>query len=87
MHCIRKNSFRRRRSKCNKKFNKYKILKRINPGEYGLLNIYDCPGFSLDGTEIENLISLINEKFTLFKKKMIIYMLFYILHIMNIIGL
>ena len=52
-----------------KKFNKYKILKRINPGEYGLLNIYDCPGFSLDGTEIENLKSLINEKFTLFKKK------------------
>ena len=50
------------------KFNKYKILKKINNKEYGLLNIYDCPGFSLEGKEIEGIQSLIDEKFTLFKK-------------------
>ena len=49
------------------KFNRYKILKEIRPLEYGLLNIYDCPGFTIDGKEIENIYSIIDEKFTLFK--------------------
>ena len=51
------------------KFNKYKILKEINQNEYALLNIYDCPGFTLDGKAVENIKSEIKEKFTFFKKE------------------
>ena len=36
-------------------FNKYQILKKINKDEYALLNIYDCPGFTIDGKEVENI--------------------------------
>ena len=50
------------------KFNRYKILKEIRPFVYGLLNIYDCPGFTIDGKEIKNIYSIIDEKFTLFKR-------------------
>ena len=54
------------------RFNKYQIKKKIknNNGEYNyaLLNIYDCPGFTLDGEEINKFKQNIDKKFSFFKK-------------------
>ena len=54
------------------RFNKYQIKKKINNNNnkdnYALLNIYDCPGFTLDGEEIKKFKKNIDNKFSFFKK-------------------
>ena len=53
------------------RFNKYQIKKKINNNKednYALLNIYDCPGFTLDGEEINKFKKNIDKKFSFFKK-------------------
>lgn len=52
-----------------KYFNKYRILKKIDEEKFGLLNIYDCPGFTFDGNALINIKNSIDEKFVLFNNR------------------
>ena len=52
-----------------KEFTKYTIQKEIKDKEYGIINIYDCPGFGIDGKEKDKIQKSIEEKFRYFNEK------------------
>lgn len=52
-----------------KNFIKYTIEKKINDNEYGVINIFDCPGFGIDGKEKNKIKKSIKEKFKYFNER------------------